>query len=73
WASNTLFSNTLFSSDSVAWIRHRLEQVVLDLLLMCIFVFLYQGGRKLLSLEVQRSVPLARFLTLGLLVVVVVL
>lgn len=47
-----------------------LEQAVVTLLLMCIFVFLYQGGRKLLSWEIQRSVPLAPFLSLGLLVVV---
>ncbi|WP_238656062.1 A24 family peptidase [Paenibacillus piscarius] len=40
-----------------------LERVVVTLLLMCIFVFLYLGGRKLLSVETQISVPLAPFLT----------
>lgn len=44
-----------------------LERAVVVLLLMCIFVFLYQGGRKLLSVEARLSVPLAPFLTLGLL------
>ncbi|NOU81578.1 hypothetical protein GC101_22205 [Paenibacillus sp. LMG 31459] len=48
-----------------------LERVVVALLLMCIFVFVYQGGRKLLSLGVTHSVPLAPFLTLGLLGIVV--
>lgn len=50
-----------------------LEREVVALLLMCIFVFLYQGGRKLLSLEAQLAVPLAPFLTLGLLGIVVAL
>lgn len=50
-----------------------LEQAVVTLLLMCIFVFLYQGVRKLLSAEAQPSVPLAPFLTLGLLLIVVAL
>lgn len=50
-----------------------LERAVVALLSMCIYVFLYQGGRKLLTLEVQLSVPLAPFLTLGLLGIVVVL
>lgn len=50
-----------------------LEQVMVALLLMCIFVFLYQGGRKLLSVEAQISVPLAPFLTAGLLWTVVTL
>lgn len=44
-----------------------LERAVLALLMMCIFVFLCQGGRKLLSVETQISVPLAPFLTAGLL------
>lgn len=50
-----------------------LERTVGALLLMCILVFLYQGGRRLLSLEAQISVPLAPFLTLGLLGIVVAL
>lgn len=50
-----------------------LEPMVVELFLMCIIVFLYLGGRRLLSLEAQRSVPLAPFLTMGLLVVVVAL
>lgn len=50
-----------------------LERTLVVLFLMCIFVFVYLGGRRLLSLEVQCSVPLAPFLTLGLLLVVVVL
>lgn len=49
-----------------------LERAVVALLFMCIFVFLYLGGRRMLSLEGQSSVPMAPFLTLGLLVVVVV-
>ncbi|WP_341347135.1 A24 family peptidase [Paenibacillus sp. FSL H3-0469] len=44
-----------------------LERSVVTLLFMCIFVFLYLGGRKLLSVETQISVPLAPFLTAGLL------
>ncbi|WP_280767995.1 A24 family peptidase [Paenibacillus sp. PastH-2] len=48
-----------------------LERAVAALLLMCIFVLLYQGGRKMLSVEAQLSVPLAPFLTLGLLGIVV--
>lgn len=48
-----------------------LERVVVVLLVMCIFVFLYQGGRKLLSMDAQPTVPLAPFLTLGLLGIVV--
>ncbi|ULO07125.1 prepilin peptidase [Paenibacillus sp. 19GGS1-52] len=48
-----------------------LERTIVVLFLMCIFVFLYLGGRKLLSMEVQHSVPLAPFLTLGLLGIVV--
>lgn len=48
------------------------ERAVVALFLMCVFVFVYLGGRKLLSLEVPRSVPLAPFLTLALLVVIVV-
>lgn len=48
-----------------------LERTVVALLLMCIFVLLYQGGRKLLSMEVPTSVPLTPFLTLGLLGIVV--
>lgn len=50
-----------------------LERAVVALLLMCGFVFLYQGGRRLLSMEVSSSVPLAPFLTLGLLGIVVAL
>lgn len=50
-----------------------LERAVLALLMMCIFVFLYQGGRKLLSVETQISVPLAPFLTAGLLWTIVTL
>ncbi|ETT46881.1 peptidase A24A prepilin type IV [Paenibacillus sp. FSL R7-269] len=50
-----------------------LERAVGVLLLMCIFAFLYQGGRKLLSLETQSSLPLAPFLTLGLLGIIVAL
>ncbi|MEK3698216.1 A24 family peptidase [Paenibacillus sp. FSL R10-2199] len=48
-----------------------LERAVVALLLMCIFVFLYQGGRKLLSMGGPTSVPLAPFLTLGLLGIVI--
>ncbi|WP_342477455.1 A24 family peptidase [Paenibacillus sp. FSL H7-0350] len=50
-----------------------LERAVVTLLLMCIFVFLYQGGRKLLSVEALLSVPLAPFLTVGLLWAIVTL
>jgi len=47
-----------------------LERTAVALFLMCIFVILYLGGRRLLSLGVQRSVPLAPFLTLGLLMII---
>ncbi|WP_438495783.1 prepilin peptidase [Paenibacillus sp. IHBB 3054] len=46
------------------------ERAVVVVSLMCIFVFVYLGGRRLLTLDVQRSVPLAPFLTLGLIVFV---
>ncbi len=49
------------------------ERAVVTLLLMCIFVFLYLGGRKLLSVETQISVPLAPFLTVRLIWAVVTL
>lgn len=50
-----------------------LERAVLALLMMCIFVLLYQGIRRLLTVEIQISVPLAPFLTVGLLWIVVTL
>lgn len=50
-----------------------LERAVVSLLLMCVFVFLYLAGRRLLFLKDQSSVPVAPFLTFGLLVIVFVL
>ncbi|WP_189031110.1 prepilin peptidase [Paenibacillus albidus] len=48
-----------------------LEQSLVALLFMCIFVFLYLGVRRLMSYTPTFSIPLAPFLCLGLFVVVV--